>query len=210
MQGMMRHSGRDFAVREGCRQFKADDGLLAHFKLTASALLDAPFSDGGRAGTKPSGFELLRLRPRPSRKASPARREGSRATVPARLFLTSVRIRELSYSSSFDPRCAKGLHPRSNHTHLRELANSVCGGSFDPGYARVSKKAPVRWAVHQSAALLTGHATSGHFGHGDSVSGPATAFMRSCEPFHKFGHARNTRCVWSNVAIFRVYCQSST
>jgi hypothetical protein len=34
-----------------------DCGLFARFKLTASALLDAPFSDGGRAGTKPNGFE---------------------------------------------------------------------------------------------------------------------------------------------------------
>jgi hypothetical protein len=39
------------------RKFETDDGLLARFKLTASALLDAPFSDGGRAGTKPNGFE---------------------------------------------------------------------------------------------------------------------------------------------------------
>jgi len=35
-----------------------DCGLLARFKPTASALPDAPFSDGGRAGTKPNGFEL--------------------------------------------------------------------------------------------------------------------------------------------------------
>jgi len=35
-----------------------DCGLFARFKPTASALLDAPFSDGGRAGTKPNGFEL--------------------------------------------------------------------------------------------------------------------------------------------------------
>ena len=34
----------------------------------------APFSDGDRAGTKPSGFELLRLRPRLLRKASSWRR----------------------------------------------------------------------------------------------------------------------------------------
>jgi hypothetical protein len=51
------------AAEQSCRQFKADDGPLARFKLTGSALLDAPFSDGGRAGTKPSGFELLRPPP---------------------------------------------------------------------------------------------------------------------------------------------------
>jgi hypothetical protein len=34
-----------------------DDELLAHFKPTASASLDALFSDGDRAGTKPNGFE---------------------------------------------------------------------------------------------------------------------------------------------------------
>jgi hypothetical protein len=31
---------------------------LSASKLTGSALLDAPFSDGDRAGTKPNGFEL--------------------------------------------------------------------------------------------------------------------------------------------------------
>jgi hypothetical protein len=96
------------AAKQSCRQLKADDGLLAGFKLTASALLDAPFSDGGRAGTKPSGFELLRPRPRPFRKASPARREGSQTTMRARLCPISVRIRELSYSSSLDHAALKG------------------------------------------------------------------------------------------------------
>jgi hypothetical protein len=36
----------------------ARNSLLRRFNLTGSALLDAPFSDGGRAGTKPNGFEL--------------------------------------------------------------------------------------------------------------------------------------------------------
>src|SRR3984893_12038556 len=36
----------------------ARNSLLPRFNLTGSALLDAPFSDGGRAGTKPNGFEL--------------------------------------------------------------------------------------------------------------------------------------------------------
>jgi hypothetical protein len=48
---------RFYSARQSCRKFKADDGLLARFKLTASALLDAPSSDGGHAGTKPNGFE---------------------------------------------------------------------------------------------------------------------------------------------------------
>ena len=34
------------------------NSLLSRSNLTGSALLDAPFSDGGRAGTKPNGFEL--------------------------------------------------------------------------------------------------------------------------------------------------------
>jgi hypothetical protein len=96
------------SLPSNCRQFKADDDPLARFMLTGSALLDAPFSDGGRAGTKPSGFELLYLRPRPFRKASPARREGSQTTMRARLCPISVRIRELSYSSSLDHAILKG------------------------------------------------------------------------------------------------------
>jgi hypothetical protein len=79
------------------------------------------------------------------------------------------------------------------------------------GHPRVSKKALVGSIVHQSAALLTGHATGGYFGHGDFVSSPATAFMRSCQPLYELGHAWNMPCgLWSNVAIFRVNCQSST
>src|ERR1700722_6730247 len=74
----------------------------ACFKLTGSVLPDAPFLDGGRAGTKPSDFELLRPPPRPFQKASPARRGESQATMRARLCPTSVRIRELNYSSSLD------------------------------------------------------------------------------------------------------------
>jgi hypothetical protein len=102
-----------FTRRHGRRQavlptIQGDDGPLARLKPTGSALLDAPFSDGVRADTKPDGFELLRPRPRPFRKASPARHEGSQPTRPARLCPTSVRIRELSYSSSLDHAVLKG------------------------------------------------------------------------------------------------------
>jgi hypothetical protein len=44
--------------RSQCSRAGIDCGLFARFNLTASALLDAPFSDGGRAGRKPNGFEL--------------------------------------------------------------------------------------------------------------------------------------------------------
>jgi hypothetical protein len=92
-----------------------------------------------------------------------------------------------------------------------DIASGVCCGSFAFRHACVGKKAPVGPTVHQNAALLTGYATGGYSGHGDFVFCSAVAFMRSCEPFYKFGHARNMRCgLWANVAIFRVYCQSST
>ena len=105
------------SARRSCRTFKVDCRLIDRFKRTGSALLDAPFSDGGRAGTKPSGFELLRPRPRPFRKASPARREGSQTTTRARLCPISVRIRELSYSSSLDHAVIKGPI-QAQHTGL--------------------------------------------------------------------------------------------
>jgi hypothetical protein len=109
-------------------------------------------------------------------------------------------------------------HPKQ-HTgqadrgRLGDIANSVSvsSGPFVRRYARVSKKAPVGLRVHQSAAFLTGHASGGYFGHGDLVSRPATAFMRSCPPLYELGHAWTKRWGWrSNAAIFRVYCQSST
>jgi len=83
--------------------------------------------------------------------------------------------------------------------------------SFIFRYALVSQKALVSWAVHQDTAFLTGRAIRGCLGHGDFVFSSAFAFMRSGEPFNEFGHARNMRCgSRSNVAIFRVYRQSST
>jgi hypothetical protein len=92
------------ADRSGRAQANAIKWLVpqACFKLTGSVLPDAPFLDGGRAGTKPNDFELLRPPPRPFQKASPARRRESQATMRARLCPTSVRIRELNYSSSLD------------------------------------------------------------------------------------------------------------
>jgi hypothetical protein len=53
-----RFARRPFNQGPKCSRAGIDCGLFARFKLTASALLDAPFSDGGRAGTKPNGFEL--------------------------------------------------------------------------------------------------------------------------------------------------------
>ena len=41
----------------------SDDGLLAFFKLTASALPDAPFSDGGRLDMNPTWRYLFRVSP---------------------------------------------------------------------------------------------------------------------------------------------------
>jgi hypothetical protein len=79
---------------------KTDGGVSARFKLTASALPDARFSDGGRAGTKPNGFEFQLPQPQPFRKGSPARREEARTTMRAQPCPTRVRIRESSYSSS--------------------------------------------------------------------------------------------------------------
>ena len=52
-------------------------------------------------------------------------------------------------------------------------------GSFVSRHALVSQKALVGSAVHQGAAFLTGHASSGRFDHGDFVFGSAIAFMRS-------------------------------
>jgi hypothetical protein len=57
--------------------------------------------------------------------------------------------------------------------------------------------------VHQSPALLTGHATGGYFGHGNHVSSPASALMRSCLPLYKFIMPEICACgLWSSVAIF--------
>jgi hypothetical protein len=85
---------------------------------------------------------------------------------------------------------------------------------FIPRQALVNQKALVGWSIHQGAAFPTGHVMRGSFDHGNLVFGSTAAFMRSCEPLYKFGHARNIRCgrtvFGSNVAIFRVRCQSST
>src|ERR1700730_10077241 len=106
----------------------ARNSLLPRFNLTGSALLDAPFSDGGRAGTKPNGFELQLPRPRPFRKGSPARREGSQTTMRARPCPTSVRIRELSYSSSWDPSRRLPFNRDRFWTSTAALARAVyCG-----------------------------------------------------------------------------------
>ena len=45
----------------------SDDGLLALFWLTASALPDAPFSDGGRLDINPARQYLFRVSPLASR-----------------------------------------------------------------------------------------------------------------------------------------------
>jgi hypothetical protein len=45
----------------------SDDGLLAFFKLTASALPDAPFSDGDRVDMNPAWQYLFRVSPLASR-----------------------------------------------------------------------------------------------------------------------------------------------
>jgi hypothetical protein len=90
-----------------------------------------------------------------------------------------------------------------------DIINSLSSGSLVLWGARVSKKASVGRAVHQSAALLTDYATSRYFGHGNFVFRSAAALMRPCEPFYKFGHARNVSC-GSKAAIFRVCCQSPT
>src|ERR1700675_2808339 len=91
----------------------ADEGLLARFKPTATALPDALSSDDGRAGRSPSGFELLHPRRWPFRKASPALREGSQTTMRARPCPISVRIRELSCSSLLDHALLKKAPPRA-------------------------------------------------------------------------------------------------
>jgi hypothetical protein len=70
-----------------------------------------------------------------------------------------------------------------------DIASGVCCGSFAFRHACVGKKAPVGPTVHQSAALLTDHVTSGYLGHRDLVFGAAAAFMRSCQPSYEFSHA---------------------
>ena len=58
MKGICLARGSPAGCQEVLLNFEADDGLVSPFKLTGSALLDALFSDGDRAGTKPNGFEL--------------------------------------------------------------------------------------------------------------------------------------------------------
>jgi len=53
-----RRQKRPFNQGPKCSRAGIDCGLFVRFKLTAPALPDAPFSDGGRAGTKPNGLEL--------------------------------------------------------------------------------------------------------------------------------------------------------
>jgi hypothetical protein len=97
---------------------------------------------------------------------------------------------------------------------FKAFPTSRLGPSFVPRQALANKKALVGWSIHQGTAFLTAHVIRGSFDHGNFIFGSAVAFMRSCEPFYKFGHAQNMRCgrtaFGSNVAIFRVRCQSST
>ena len=98
----------------------------------------------------------------------------------------SARVNVVRFASELG-HCAmrSALRIRAN----REIASGVCCGSIAFRHACVGKKAPVGPTVHQSAALLTDHVTGGYFGHSDFVFGAAAAFMRSCRPSYKFGHA---------------------
>src|ERR1700693_3625711 len=117
-------------------------------------------------------------------------------------------------------RCSFSAPPTEAAFHCSDAGgllfavHAVWGGSFVPRQGLVSQKAPVGWPVHQGAALLTNHVIRGCPGHGDFIFGTAAACMCSGEPFYEFSHARNMRCRWpvfgSNLAIFRVRCQSST
>jgi hypothetical protein len=101
-----------------------------------------------------------------------------------------------------------------NQDGFKAFRTSRLGPSFIPRQALVNQKALVGWSIHQGTAFPTGYVIRGSFDHGNLIFGSAVAFMRSCEPLYKFGHARNIRCgrtvFGSNVAIFRVRCQSST
>jgi hypothetical protein len=72
------------------------------------------------------------------------------------------------------------------------LVRRVQGGSFLSRYALVGQKALVSRVVHHGTAFLAAHAVGGSFCHGDFVFGTASAFMRSGQPLHEFGHERKS------------------
>lgn len=64
-------------------------------------------------------------------------------------------------------------------------------GSFVPRYALVSEETIVGPPIHQDAAFSTDNLIQlgrERLRHGYLVFGSAGTFVRSCEPFHEFGH----------------------
>jgi hypothetical protein len=96
---------------------------------------------------------------------------------------------------------APGVYPpacparrfQGKFSRLVGVPKGVLDRSFVPRYALVSQTARIGSTVHQDPAFLACYAIRGCFGHGHFVFGPATALMRSGEPFHEFSHAQYMR-----------------